>query len=282
MNPSKKKSDLPLRALTAAVLLSGIGALIFYVTNVHIINGVIALVAFLACYEMLKMHPDIKKRAFVYALVCVVLFLLSAYGRTFIFEILIFVLILFTPIDAMLKEKELTLHRSLNRSVYQIFSCFYIAFPMLFFSMALNTEFKREFVFLLPLACTALGDTFAYLGGKKFGKTKLAPVISPNKSVEGALFALLGGLVGSFLMHSIFDVAVPSHMKILIGLILALVGIFGDLAESTFKRAFGVKDSGNILPGHGGILDRIDAYLFTVPLGFLYWNYLLWYDILQY
>ena len=139
-----------------------------------------------------------------------------------------------------------------------------------FFIFKLLAIANFQFYFFTCVAATALGDTFAYFGGRAFGKRKLAPQISPNKTWEGAYVALLGGAMGSIVLHQIYQQPVAIWQQALLGVVLAVIGIYGDLAESALKRAFGVKDSGHILPGHGGVLDRIDAYLFTLPAIYFY------------
>lgn len=118
--------------------------------------------------------------------------------------------------------------------------------------------------FLLALLVTWLSDTFAYLVGKSVGKTKLIPRVSPNKTVEGAI----GGLVAAALIalgcNWAFGMEIGWGWALLIGFGLGLVGQVGDLSESMLKRARGVKDSGNLIPGHGGMLDRIDALIFIL------------------
>ena len=115
-------------------------------------------------------------------------------------------------------------------------------------------------------------DIGAYLIGVKFGRRKLAPAISPGKSVEG--------FVGGVIVAAVVAVIVALKMDWLvvrvglIGLTVALAGVVGDLSKSTIKRAAGVKDSGAILPGHGGVLDRFDAVLFGVPVGYYLWRWL--------
>jgi len=115
-------------------------------------------------------------------------------------------------------------------------------------------------------------DIGAYLVGVKFGRRKLAPAISPGKSVEG--FA--GGLIAAATVAVIVALKMdwPVVRVGLIGLSVALAGVVGDLSKSTIKRAAGVKDSGAILPGHGGVLDRFDAVLFGVPVGYYLWRWL--------
>ncbi len=107
------------------------------------------------------------------------------------------------------------------------------------------------------------GDAFAYFGGKMFGKTPLAPAISPNKTVEGFVFGFLGCFVG--LAITLYLLPFPSPLTLYTGLpLVVLIGIFGpigDLLESKIKRKAGVKDSSTILPGHGGFFDRFDALI---------------------
>jgi phosphatidate cytidylyltransferase len=118
--------------------------------------------------------------------------------------------------------------------------------------------------------CTVANDVGAYAFGRTFGHTPLAPSISPNKTLEG----LLGGtlctvLVGAGLVSRMHPFTVAKGFWFSI-LAVAIVAPLGDLCESMIKRAYGVKDSGKIMPGHGGILDRVDALLFTAPFVYLY------------
>lgn len=112
-------------------------------------------------------------------------------------------------------------------------------------------------------------DTFAYLIGKNFGKQKLMPLISPKKTIEG----FIGGILGTILI-SIFVFLYTKTFSILIWIVLAILiailGTIGDLVQSKFKRQAGVKDSGKIMPGHGGLYDRLDSILFTSPYIYMF------------
>ncbi len=117
-------------------------------------------------------------------------------------------------------------------------------------------------------------DTFAYFGGSLFGRHKLAPRTSPNKTVEGAVSGLIGallifGVVGKFVLTQF-----PPAYLWYSGVIVGILGQLGDLVESRFKRDAGVKDTSTILPGHGGFLDRFDSFIFVSPFLFLLFYYL--------
>jgi phosphatidate cytidylyltransferase len=129
-----------------------------------------------------------------------------------------------------------------------------------------------------PLALTWLSDTSAYFGGRSFGRHKLIPAVSPGKTVEGAVAGVIGTvLTGALYAHFVFgmwlDVPVTAAVGALIGLIVSPVAQLGDLVESLLKREAGVKDSGALLPGHGGVLDRFDSLFFSIPV--TYWLLLL-------
>lgn len=135
--------------------------------------------------------------------------------------------------------------------------------------------FEPEGMLLLIgfVAVTALGDTGAYLVGTNIGNHKLAPSISPVKSWEGFAGGLVSSLVaGALLSGILFDLHLPDGLAI--GAICGLLGPVGDLVESMAKREVGVKDSGRILPGHGGFLDRLDAIIFCAPGVYLYLHFM--------
>lgn len=131
-------------------------------------------------------------------------------------------------------------------------------------------------ILLAPVLLTWVSDTFAYFGGRALGRHKLIPKVSPGKTVEGALSAVVGTLLagGAYsLVLAGFNAYVPSILEgALFGLLVSVAAQAGDLAESLWKRDVGVKDSGTLLPGHGGALDRFDSLLFTLPLGYAFFH----------
>jgi phosphatidate cytidylyltransferase len=121
---------------------------------------------------------------------------------------------------------------------------------------------------VMIVAITWITDSAAYLGGRAFGSHKLAPTLSPGKTVEGAIVGVLAGVLTGVAFAMLLGLDIPIYVGAAIGLLLSALGQAGDLAESLIKRDLGIKDMGNIIPGHGGILDRIDALLFTLPAGY--------------
>lgn len=128
----------------------------------------------------------------------------------------------------------------------------------------LNEE-RIAWFFVAILTSIWICDSFAYFVGKAIGRRRLAPTISPKKTVEGAIAGVVGAFVGFYISDIIFSLHIPVVYMIIFTAIVGIVGQIGDLAESKIKRDFNVKDSSNILPGHGGFLDRFDSIMFVFP-----------------
>lgn len=123
--------------------------------------------------------------------------------------------------------------------------------------------------FLFALFITWLSDTFAYLVGKPWGRHRLMPRVSPNKTIEGAIGGLAAAAFTAIICDTWFGMEIGFGPAIVIGLVLGAAGQIGDLSESMLKRMRGVKDSSNLIPGHGGMLDRIDALIFVIVAAWL-------------
>ncbi|MEE1107405.1 phosphatidate cytidylyltransferase [Macrococcoides canis] len=119
---------------------------------------------------------------------------------------------------------------------------------------------------LFALLIVWVTDTGAYIFGRLFGKNKLWPEISPNKTIEGFVGGILSSTIIAIIFSINYDMPLPMLPLILVTWLFSMFGQLGDLVESALKRHFDVKDSGNLLPGHGGILDRFDSFIFVLPL----------------
>ena len=127
---------------------------------------------------------------------------------------------------------------------------------------------------LLLMLTVIVSDTAQYYTGRLAGRRLLAPVISPKKTVEGAVGGFVCGTIVFALVGAWWLPRVPLALRALVGLTIVCAGIAGDLFESMLKRSAGVKDSSSIIPGHGGVLDRIDALLFAAPVYYVALQYL--------
>ncbi len=156
---------------------------------------------------------------------------------------------------------------TISDSAVSAFGVFYVGWLMS--HVILLRELKNGFfLVLLVLVATWMTDTMAYFTGRALGRHKLAAKISPKKTVEGALGGLVGSTGGSLVLA--YYTGLPLVHAAIAGGLVGVVGQLGDLIESAMKRKAGIKDSGNLIPGHGGVLDRFDSLLFTAPLVYYY------------
>lgn len=224
------------------------------------------------CVKMMKFDPKSWEKWVVFPVIVVVFYRFSKrffqHGFYFNFnlsEILGLSLIAIAVITLFRFTKELYFDNG-----KLIFTVIYTALPFSFAlglpSFSSDGNFTLEIFFLFVLIWSS--DSFAYFTGKFLGKHKMAPKISPKKTWEG--FA--GGVFFTIILGYFIEMYYPDLRGnyMMVGLLVSVFGPLGDLVESQLKRTFGVKDSGNIIPGHGGILDRLDSFIICVPVVYLY------------
>jgi phosphatidate cytidylyltransferase len=161
------------------------------------------------------------------------------------------------------------LEDSLNQVAYSFLGVVYVSGLMSYFILLRGMDYGNHILFYLFMVIWS-GDIAAYYVGKNIGKTPLAPKISPGKTLEGSGAGLVGSVAGGVAAKYLFFVTLPLSHCLIIALLCGIMGQIGDLAESLFKRRAGVKDSGSLIPGHGGVLDRLDSLMFAGPTFYIY------------
>ena len=177
--------------------------------------------------------------------------------------------ILFLSISVYILFSFKDIQRAASEAGALVFGVIYI--PYLLGYLVLLRSHPEGFRWILLIMFIVMsGDSAAYFIGCRYGKTKLYPEVSPNKSVEGALGGLLGSLAGAIIAKELFFGELTLMNAIVASLLIGAFSQVGDLFESLLKRSCGVKDSGTIFPGHGGVLDRFDSILFAAPVTYYF------------
>ncbi|UQS83493.1 phosphatidate cytidylyltransferase [Bombilactobacillus thymidiniphilus] len=186
----------------------------------------------------------------------------SRFDLAYVFVVLLLILMVFTKNNYNFEDAGTT-----------ILSMFYIGNGFHYLAAIRNADNGGLSLLLFGMIIVWVTDSGAYLVGRQFGKHKLYPAISPNKTWEGSIGGIVCAMIFAWLYVIVFQQAsnlstLPHNIWLVIGIafLLSVVGQIGDLVESAYKRFYNVKDSGKILPGHGGILDRFDSMLFVLPL----------------
>jgi phosphatidate cytidylyltransferase len=232
--------------------------------------GLVMAAAWLALVELYRLHfqPRLATMAIILGLVMTTLLLSHLQWRdAFPLHPLLLFIIAATLLCYLLSKHDLS--RSLVDVSVLIFGMLYIGYTLghLLLIRALpDGIFLVFFVILVTWA----GDTGAYYTGVSMGRTPLAPRISPNKTVEGLLGGCLLAVVIALIARAWFLPSFTIIDALVLGVMLTVAGLVGDLSESMFKRGAGVKDSGGLIPGHGGMLDRLDSLLLTAPTYYYY------------
>ena len=272
-SPVRKRTatESEARVRTGAVMTL-IAVLVFYFSRYpYVLEAAAAVLSIMGIVELLRAAGHCTWRnVLLLSLIAVAICMrrLPYYGE----------ILLITWILAIVAFALFMRHRKEVPSIgfWQILPCT-LMLPIFFYSAVEIRQWPQGLAVLIfvILGCT-INDVAAYFVGKAFGAHKLAPTISPGKTVEGGL----GGMISSVILMSFFaflyssrtGIAVPYGWLLLYLFLASVVGQFGDLAMSTIKRTVGIKDFGHILPGHGGILDRFDSFLFVAPFAVIYGN----------
>jgi phosphatidate cytidylyltransferase len=266
------------RVISGALLLAAVFGALWFLPPIYLvaIAVVVALIAF-------REYRDIAARAGVHisgpagaaavALMCVVVAMpgLPIEAALAATTLGLAALALAAALTAEPSMAESRMNAALPAAAIAAFAPAYLGVPLGLLA-ATRWMLGREAALLLIIAVAA-SDTCQYYSGRLFGRRPLAPVVSPKKTVEGAL----GGFVGAVLALGLIgywwlpQMSLPA--RALLGCALAAVGIVGDLFESLLKRSVNVKDASSVIPGHGGVLDRIDALLFAAPVFYVFVRY---------
>ena len=255
------------RALSGTVyVLLLVGATLYSQYSFLLLFGLLLLFSVVEFCKLVSLKPIIP---LVIATVGYILFNLNNTVKTN--EILLLIAALLVSIRSLLflfEKKD----RFLDTQAKYVFLIGYLIIPIIIFTKIpfINNQYVPEIIISI-LVIIWSNDTFAYLVGITMGKNKLFERISPKKTIEGfvggVIFAVVAGiLLAEFYLHE------PTIRWIIIAMIVSAFGTLGDLIESKFKRIAGVKDSGNIMPGHGGFLDRLDSIIFVAPFVYLFYQ----------
>ncbi len=265
------------RVISGAVLLI-VMVLVFWGIYTPVFGVFFSLLSAIACFEILRV-ANVKNKE-VIALSVAFSFLVPLYieyGFKIPFGIAILIYI-FALLIIMLANHENTKFEHIAVAIYSsvfvsfCFSTFVLVRDLYkMYPQSINKEHALFFV-LMGVSCSWLTDTCAYFVGVKFGKHKMTPVISPKKSVEGAVGGVVGCLALNMLILYLFNTYVFDAEQISylmfapISIVLSGASMCGDLIASVIKRNYGAKDYGKLIPGHGGIMDRFDSCVFVMPI----------------
>lgn len=259
------------RILSGIVLiLISLAAVLFAPRILYIVG--IGIVGTLCLYEFSRIMHAMNIRSRPWLLYVVFWVLLAGLYLETLPPLALMSLATAAALIAALGLRKLEVRQRVFILLAELFGIFYItlflypAFPIRY---SFGEELGRQWTLLLLLVIW-VGDTFALVAGKMIGRRPFAPVLSPKKTKEGALFGLLSGILAAMVLRPYLFEGIALHHVFISSVILGIFGQLGDLAESMLKRAGGIKDSSNIIPGHGGVLDRMDSMLLTIPALYAY------------
>lgn len=277
---SDKLKNMTIRAITGTIFVA---AVVTCFLRPEAMMFLFALVTALSVWEftgLVNNSGDVRVNRFICTVAGVYLFLAFAGFCSGITPAAVFIPYLLTVVYLFISELYTKAPNPINNWAYTMLSQMYIALPFSMINVVAfhSTGDAHVYDYLFPLSIFIFlwtNDTGAYISGSLLGRHKLFPRVSPGKSWEGsigggllvlAVAALVGYLANS--SEGGHTLSIPAWMGL--GLVVVFFGTWGDLVESLFKRTLGIKDSGNILPGHGGMLDRFDSSLMAFPAAVVY------------
>lgn len=256
----------------SAAILSPIAVWTIGWSHAYVFDAIITLIALTALHEFLAMG---KRKGYDIPIVLCLLIGALIIGAFILedlsVEIGVFATLLVIPASYVFGR--VNIEQALPSSAIAVLSTMYVG--MLGGSLIrLRNDFPDgpKLVFFLTLVVW-LGDAGAYYVGKRLGRHKLSPRISPKKTVEGLIGGMVVSMIAAAVIHYTFFTDFPLAHALVMSVVLSVAGVVGDLAESMWKRSADVKDSGSLIPGHGGFLDRFDSVLFTAPILYVYWAF---------
>ena len=247
------------RFVTAAILLPILLICIFYLPS-NLFIFLVCLLLSIAIFELSSLLSHLQLQTYWFTFPLVIMFpWIWNYYPSQIVAYLIFSSLLCMSWSVF---QDYNLKSSFQSASGNFGALFFLGIPL---SIASNIQSRNPMELVLLLLILWAGDSGAYLVGRKFGKHKIFPYISPQKSLEGYIAGLLCSLLTALFLGTCFFPTWPLFYLACIGILLGILGGLGDLFESALKRNAAIKDSSHLIPGHGGLLDRLDSLLFALP-----------------
>lgn len=250
------------RTTTAFFLIIFALAVIIYLPDIYF-SAVLFIIISFSVWEFLKLTaPSVRSYLLIF-FNGFIIGLFFTFGKPDLLLVLFFILFSFGVFFLLSINNEEKLKTFVEDFGIHFLTVFYLFFP-LYFLFKLKETGPNFLIFLIFVI--AVGDSGAYFIGKTIGKHKIYPVASPKKSLEGIIAGIITAGLSGWASIVIFPVSIDVWLAIVTGAVIGFVSQVSDPVESLFKRSAGKKDSGTLLPGHGGVLDRIDSYIFCAPL----------------
>lgn len=274
------------RALTALGILAVVGLAVFYLRSIHIVFAdlIIVLFALVGTYELAKCFNKGENRvmAIPLAITAVIIYPIVYFLNETGIVIALALGAVMTLTNLVFKHDKYEL-KSFNSTL----TCMVYPLSIMMLMVVINHKTGNMLGLFMIFAIAVLTDTMAYLVGVTFKGPKLCPSVSPKKTISGAIGGLIGGIAGAVITWTLFDkfnvfaymndsfiklfdnIWLSLGIYIVVGIAASVCAMLGDLGASVIKRKMDIKDYGNIFPGHGGVMDRIDSFLFVIPLVYI-------------